>query len=527
MKNVVQRVFRIDPLLRWSFPKELLSSIVVFLVALPLCIAIAIGSGMDPRLGIICGVVGGIVTGYFAGSPLQVSGPAAGLMVLVAGFVAEYGVAAMGVVTLVTGVLQVVSGKLRFGRFFRAASPSVVHGMLAGIGVSILASQLHVAFDASPVGGPVANFIALPGRFMESLSGAGIFAFGIALLVVAVMVLWEKYRPDGLNYIPGALVAVVVATVGVIAFQLEITTLDLGAGLAEAIILPSGDWWTAVQSPGLWGAALVFAIIASAESMLSAAAVDQIHDGPRTNYDQELVAQGIGNSVCGLLGTMPMTGVIVRSKANVDSGAKTRLSAMMHGIWLLVLVVFASGMLTLIPGAALAGILLLIGVKLVNVPHIRHMWHAKRSEAVIYVTTMTAIAVTDLLSGVVIGMAAFALFQLYRLSTMQVEAEAVSDTTWKLSLRGAGTFMAVPTLATTLDGIPLGIDITIDIQDLHYADAAVAGMLESWVTQRRKLGAEIELDRSRLDQISRRVLAPSAAPVAMPPTTPASFVAAE
>lgn len=506
MKTLLTRALRIPPLLRWSPARELLSSVVVFLVALPLCIAIAIGSGMDPRLGIICGVVGGLVTGYFSGSPLQVSGPAAGLMVLVAGFVAEYGVAAMGIVTLMCGLLQVLSGKLRLGRFFRAASPSVVHGMLAGIGVSILAGQLHVAFDASPVGGPMANFAALPARFMASIGTEAIWAFVIAVSVVALMILWEKYRPDALNNIPGALVAVVVATVGAIAFGLQVTRLNLGDGLGEAIVLPSGTWLQAIQAPGVWGAALVFAIIASAESMLSANAVDQLHDGERTKYDQELVAQGIGNSVCGLLGTMPMTGVIVRSKANVDSGAKTRLSTMMHGVWLLVLVIFASGLLAMIPGAALAGILLLIGIRLVNVPHIIHLWKEHRSEAVIYLTTMSAIAVTDLLTGVVIGMAAFAAFQLYRLSTMRVVSERFDATSWQLVLDGAGTFVAVPQLATALDAVPTDVtSVRIDIAGLRYADAAVHGMLTSWVKQRVKIGVDVELDADHLARIARHV----------------------
>ncbi|HEV7778650.1 MAG TPA: SulP family inorganic anion transporter, partial [Luteibacter sp.] len=317
------------------FGRDLLGSVVVFLVALPLCMGIAIASGMPPSAGLISGIVGGLVVGFIAGSPLQVSGPAAGLAVLVFELVRTHGVVALGPVVLLAGLIQLVAGVCRVGVWFRMTSPAVVAGMLSGIGILIVASQSHVLLDAIPLAKGMENFAALPGAVLEALGGTGMAALSVGLATIAIMLGWEKLRPARLKAVPGALLAVVALTAVVQYFDIAVNTVDVPSNLASAISLPSFGSLFGLFDSALIVAAVTFAFIASAETLLSAAAVDRMHDGERTNYDRELAAQGIGNMLCGFLGALPMTGVIVRSAANVQAGSATRMATVFHGGWIL------------------------------------------------------------------------------------------------------------------------------------------------------------------------------------------------
>ena len=341
-----------------TLPRDLMASVVVFLVALPLCMGIAIASGLPPAKGVITGIVGGLVVGWLAGAPLQVSGPAAGLTVLVFELVQQYGAAMLGPILLLAGALQLLAGRLKLGCWFRVTAPAVVYGMLAGIGILIVLSQLHVMMDAQPEASGLDNLGAFPAALWAALpfsGGNGMAAASLGLLTIACMWTWDRLRPQRLRLLPGALLGVAAATLVGLWLGLDVRRVEVPDNLADAISWLQPADLLAFADPGLLVAALAVAFIASAETLLSAAAVDRMHQGPRADFDRELTAHGVGNMLCGVLGALPMTGVIVRSSANVQAGARTRLSAMLHALWLLAAVVLLAALLEQIPVASLAG----------------------------------------------------------------------------------------------------------------------------------------------------------------------------
>jgi MFS superfamily sulfate permease-like transporter len=298
--------------------RDFTASIVVFLVAMPLCMGIAIASGVPPEKGLVTGIIGGIVVGMFAGSPLQVSGPAAGLAVIVFEFVRQHGLEALGPVLLLAGVLQLLAGVLRLGGVFRAISPAVVHGMLAGIGALIVIGQFHILFDETPMSSGIENIAMMPVRIL-GLSPfdwrSAELALLLGLLTIGIMLGWEKLRPARLKLVPGALLGVVAATLVAWGFGLELARIDVPDSLASAFVLPGEGYLAVLANPVVIMSAVAIAFIASAETLLSAAAVDRMHDGVRTQYDKELRAQGLGNFLCGIFGALPMSGICWRCTA--------------------------------------------------------------------------------------------------------------------------------------------------------------------------------------------------------------------
>ena len=383
------------------FGRDLSASFIVFLVALPLCLGIAIASGAPPERGLVTGIIGGIVAGRLAGSPLSVSGPAAGLTTLVFGLIAQHGLAVLGPIILLAGLLQVLGGLARIGGYVRAMPPAIVEGMLAAIGLILVAGQFHVMLDGKPAAGFLPNLTRLP----LTLSHGNFAAFGLGMLSIGAMFGWERFRPAVLREVPGALLGVGLATAVAAVFGLAVKHVELPASLAGAVAFVRPSQLSMLLSPSLLGAGVSVALIASIESLLSAAAIDRMMPRRRTDYSRELVAQGIGNMACGLVGALPMTGVIVRSAANVRAGARTRRSAVLHGIWLLALVALAPGMLELIPTASLAGLLVMVGARLVSLHHIRALARAGVTPLATYGLTVAVILATNLLTGVLAGLA--------------------------------------------------------------------------------------------------------------------------
>jgi MFS superfamily sulfate permease-like transporter len=388
-----------------TFGRDLSASFLVFLVALPLCLGIAIASGVPPARGLVTGIIGGIVTGALAGAPLAVSGPAAGLTVLIFELVNRHGLAMLGPIVLVAGLLQVAAGIARIGGAVRLMPPAIVDGMLAAIGLILAAGQIHVMLGAAPAPGFIPNMLHLPATFAH----ANLAALGIGLLSIAGLLAWERAHPRRLADIPGALIGVLAATAAASLLHLDVARIGLPASLAEAVCLPTLASLHAALNPAMLGAALSVALIASVESLLSAAAVDRMTVGRKsTDYSRELIAQGAGNMLCGVAGALPMTGVIVRSAANVRAGARTRLSAILHGVWLLGLVALAPGLLRLVPTASLAGLLVVVGLRLVNPGHIRVLARDGRLPVAVYAITLVTILATNLLTGVIAGVLCYA-----------------------------------------------------------------------------------------------------------------------
>lgn len=616
---------------------DLPASFVVFLVALPLSMGIAIASGAPVTAGLVSGVVGGIVTGLLAGAPLQVSGPAAGLSVIIYQCILEYGIEELGIVVLLAGGMQVLGGALRLGQWFRAVSPAVIQGMLAGIGVLIFASQFHVMVDDKPKQSGLANLLTIPesvakavpqpapegGEKIERsvrtrlLKSTGLlhlkqveigeqvhhaltgiagplaaktpeedetttatpevltpdetapliaaqeaviseleqlaelkeltlvnvalrdcrealadlkagnvhtaratqdraadsiaelrdsvkshrWAAGLGIITIVVLVGWQALAARRLPFVPAPLAAVGVATLAAWWLNLPVLYVEVPDNLLEEIYLPSLAELKSAVNPALLMMAFQIAVVASAQTLLSATAVDQLHRGPRTQYDRELVAQGVGNMLCGFLSALPLAGVIVRSTANINAGAKSRWSTVFHGIWLFLFVAALAFVLRLIPTASLAAILVYTGYKLINPNTIRTLWNYGRSEAAIYVATLVSIVAFDLLIGVAIGLVLSVVKLLYTFTYLRVILRHDGDTNrWTMILKGSATFLKLPRLAQALDEVPAGAELHVQIDRLSYIDHACLDLLMNWEKQQESLGGRLSIDWDTLNQ---------------------------
>ncbi|MFG3430529.1 SulP family inorganic anion transporter [Streptomyces californicus] len=461
-----------------ALSRDVLASIVVFLVAVPLCVGIAVASGVPAELGLVTGIVGGLVAGAMPGSSLQVSGPAAGLTVLVYEAVTTHGVAALGILVLATGLLQVGLGLVGFGRWFRAISTAVVHGMLAGIGLVLISSQLYAMAGASAPGSGLDNLAGLPDLFTRVTGPAALSSTAIGVGTIAVLILWKRLPGRLPGVLPGPLVAVALAIAAVALFDLPVATIEV-RGLIDSLRLTGLDDFGLLADLGLLGVVFAFTLIASAESLFSAAAVDRMHGGPRTQYNKELIAQGAGNTLCGLVGALPMTAVIVRSAANVQAGARTKASRILHGVWLLLFAALFPAALGLIPVAALAGILVHAGAKLIPVTTIRPLWREHRGEAVVLTATALAIILTDMFMGVLLGIGLAVVKTAWETSAVRLDVDEREDRV-TVALSGSATFLRLPLILDTLEALPKDRPVELDLSRLRHLDHACRTALEAW-----------------------------------------------
>ncbi|WP_217145207.1 SulP family inorganic anion transporter [Streptomyces sp. AC627_RSS907] len=469
--------------------QDFTASLVVFLVALPLCVGVAVASGVPAELGLVTGIVGGLVTGMLPGSSLQVSGPAAGLTVLVFGAVDEYGLPALGVIVLAAGLLQLAMGALKLGRWFRAISLSVVEGMLAGIGLVLIAGQLYSAAGLQAPASGLDKITGLPGAAADVLgSGEALTSLALGAGTVAVMVLWKRL-PKRAQTVPGALAAVASATAVTAAFGLSVATVEVN-GLLDSVQPPGADAFGELANVGLLGTIVAFTLIASAESLFSAAAVDRLHNGTRTEYNKELMAQGAGNTVCGLLGALPMTAVIVRSSANVGAGARTKASRVLHGVWLLLFAALLPSALALIPLPALAGILVHAGWKLIPFRGIVSLWRAHRGEALILVVTAGAIVAVNMFEGVLIGLALSVAKTAWEASHLKLEVVDKGAGPVQAHLSGNATFLRLPKMLESLEALPQDRPVELDLSGLHHLDHACRTALENWAERHSATGTD-------------------------------------
>lgn len=488
---------------RATIGSDALASVVVFLVALPLCMGVSIASGVPPTAGLITGIIGGLVVGFLAGSPLQVSGPAAGLTVLVWQLVQHHGLAMLGVIVLMAGLMQLIAGIMKMGQWFRAVSPAVIHGMLAGIGALIFASQFHVMLDKNPLGSGIENFIGIPAALLGTFNAnsASLHALYIGILTILLIVLWNLFAPKKLDLLPGTLIAVVVAVIVSAVMQLKIKYIpDLLANpddiynIWSVVQYPTLENLKRAMEPAILIAAASVAFIASAETLLSASAVDKLHQGARTKYDRELAAQGVGNTLCGILGVLPMTGVIVRSTANVEAGGKTRAATIMHGGWLLLFAAALPFTLKFIPVASLAAVLVYTGFKLAYPKAVPGLLKFGKSEVAIYFVTIVMVVTTNLLEGVLIGLGLSILKLLQAFSHLEIRwDEDIVRNRVELHLTGAATLIRLPKLAAALEEIRPGAEVHIHFEHLDYIDHACIDLLTNWEKQHENTGGSLEI----------------------------------
>ena len=463
------------------------ASLVVFLVAVPLSLGIAVASGAPLIAGIIAAVVGGIIAGLVGGSVVQVSGPAAGLTIIVADLIMTYGWRVTCLITLLAGLVQLTLGAFRIARAALAVSPAVVHGMLAGVGVTIALAQLHVVLGGSPQSSALANIADLPQQIAHNHTAA----VAVGVITVAIMFGWNRIPAIGgvrPGVIPAALVAVGTATVIATLGHWEVETVALPASLSEAWNGPtlpeSGQWH------GIAVAVAAVAMVASVESLLAAIAVDRLHGGRRVQLNRELCGQGAANTVSGALGGLPIAGVIVRSTANVRAGARSPLSTILHGVWILLFVAFFAHVVELIPMPALAALLVFIGVQMVSLAHLRDL--RRHHEAGVYLVTLFGVVFLGLLEGVCIGFALAMIVSLRRLTKLTVLTEERGGRV-HVTVHGSLTFLGVPRLAHVLRTIPAGAQVDLDLH-VDFMDHAAFEAIHAWRVDHERTGGVVDID---------------------------------
>lgn len=503
------------------------AGIVVTLVALPLCLGIAQASGAPLLSGLIAGIVGGVVVGSLSRSSLSVSGPAAGLAVIVAGSIADLGMPAFLLAVVLAGVFQAVLGGLRLGVIAHYFPNAVIKGMLASIGVMIVLKQLPhaIGYDADYEGDE--SFVEPDGHTTFSALADAFDAMTPAAIVVSALCfgiygLWPKLQRGLLAQVPTPLAAVVVggaATVllpyawpaGVLSAD-HLVALPAIASFSDISGMLTMPDWSQIGHSGVWITAATLAIVASLESLLSLEAVDRLDPLRRISPpNRELVAQGVGNVVSGLIGGIPVTSVIVRSSANVQAGARSKLSAIVHGLLLALSVLFGAPLLNNVPLASLAVVLIMVGFKLTPPSLWRAMWRAGWSQFAPFLVTIVAVVFSDLLTGTLIGLAvgiAFAIRQQQAGALVLVREGNVS----LIRVNKDMTFFNKAALKDILAEIANDSHVIVDRRQVDYIDDDIEELLLEFQQSARARGITVEIDLSARDLERRAALAPTHLP---------------
>jgi len=477
-----------------NLKSDFASGLVVFLVALPLCLGIALASGAPLFAGIITGIIGGIVVGFLSQSHISVSGPAAGLTAIVFVAIADLGYEAFLVAVILAGAMQLALGLIKAGTISNYFPSNVIEGMLAGIGVIIFIQQIPHALGANvEIGSGLAIFSSVFASFLDIQPGILI----ITVASLAVLIAWQNVPSlKKLKLIPGALVAVVLGILINATFILTGSPLAVDAAylvnlpvpssldeVKEVFITPS---FAAIGDPGVWVVAITITIVASIETLLCIEATERLDPLKRfVNTNVELKAQGIGNMISGVLGGLPMTSVVVRSSANVNAGAKSKMSAIIHGLLLLVCVASIPMLLNRIPMATLAAILLMIGYKLANPATIKHFWEKGKYQFIPFIATLLAVVFLDLLKGVALGMIISVIFilrgNIKRAYYFRKEQYKNGDII-HVDLAQEVSFLNKAAIKLTLTNLPRNCKVVINASDTVYIAHDVLDLIHEFKT---------------------------------------------
>lgn len=489
------------------------ASIVVFLVALPLCLGIALASGAPLLSGLFAGLVGGLVVGALSGSSLSVSGPAAGLTTIVAAAIGELGYPVFLAAVVLAGAMQVVLGLVRAGAVAHFVPVSVVHGMLAAIGCILVLKQIPhaIGYDADYEGDE--SFVGSDGlnTFSElvlAIQNTDIGALLIFLAALAALLVWQRVGKKLVGpWLPPALLAVIAGTVTNLLFKHYAPDLHVSnsnhlvaipdlAGLRGVLYALPFPEFDRVLDPAVWRVAVTLALVASVESLLSVGAADKLDPQHRiTPTDRELKAQGAGNIVSGLLGGLPVTAVIVRSSANINAGARTRVSVILHGFLLLLSVLVLAPVLNHIPLAALAAVLIVMGLNLASIGVFRHQLERGRDQFVPFVATLVAILLTDLLVGVGIGIAV-GIFYVIRTNFHSAILVAHEGDDYLIRFAKDVSFLNKPTLVRAFASIPAGASVLIDGTRAQFVDHDIVDAIDDFLVSARSRGIRVDVRRS-------------------------------
>lgn len=481
------------------------SGLVVFLVALPLCLGIALASGAPPLSGIIAGIVGGIVVGYISNSNISVSGPAAGLTAIVLAAITDLGTFELFLCAgIIAGFIQLVLGFIRAGSISNYFPNNVIEGMLAGIGIIIILKQIPHAlgFDKDFEGNQSLFTNGFnPDYFLELFSGIHLGAIVVTLVSISILLAWDKIpKLKQLKMLPGALVAVAVGILLNYIFKISGSSLAIGSEHLVSLPVPQNidDFKNLVVfpdfagflNPKIWIIGATIAIVASIETLLCIEASDRLDIHRRiTDTNLELKAQGIGNLISSAIGGLPMTSVVVRSSANANAGATSKISAMIHGVLLLVCALSIPFILNLIPLATLAAVLILVGYKLAKPATIAHFWHKGKYQFIPFIATIIAVVFLDLLKGVGIGLLISVVYILqgnmkraYYLSREELDdADEIN-----IKLAEEVSFLNKAAIKKTLKNVKPNSVVHIDARGTSYIATDILEMIQDFANIRAK-----------------------------------------
>lgn len=484
-----------------SLKSDFASGLVVFLVALPLCLGIAMASGAPLFSGIIAGIIGGIVVGYFSKSHVSVSGPAAGLTAIVLTAITDFGAFNIFLLAVfLAGIIQLALGFIKAGSISNYFPTNVIEGMLAGIGIIIILKQIPHIFGLDKDYFGDLTFFQTDGRntiteIIEIPAEMQIGSLFIALVSLIILICWDKVPfLKKLKLVPGALIVVVVGVIlnevltasgsSLAVAKEHLVSLPVPSsmeGFLDIFLFPD---FSAITNSKVWIVALTIAIVASIESLLCIEAADRLDPQKRyTDTNNELRAQGIGNIISSLLGGLPMTSVVVRTSANINAGAKTKMSAIVHGTLLLVSVISIPMILNKIPLATLAAVLLLVGYKLAKPATIKHFWEKGKYQFVPFIATLLAVVFLDLLKGVALGMIISIIFvlkgNLKRAYYFRKEEYEDGDLI-HIDLAQEVSFLNKAAIKLTLNNLPEDSSVVINASDTVYIAHDVIDLIKEF-----------------------------------------------
>jgi MFS superfamily sulfate permease-like transporter len=485
-----------------------IAGVVVFLVALPLCLGIAQAVNAPPLAGLLSGIIGGIVITLLSPSALSVSGPAAGLIALTLSITASLGgSAAMLAALVLAGVLQVVMGFLRIGRLAGLIPGSVVQGLLVAIGLMLIIQQVPVALGYVP-DKPWIGDATL--HIFQDITPGSVFIMGGSLIL---LIAWEIpfLQRMGLTKLPAPLIVVLW---GLVALNILPSSGDWSVPFSQRVQIPTWRWndgwplslpdWSAFTRPAVYKAAFSIALIASLETLLSLEVTTRIDPLQRAPHsDRELIAQGAGNTISGLIGGLPLTAVIVRSSANVYAGGKTRFSAFLHGVLLLLSALFLAPLLNMIPLASLSAILIFTGYKLASPGLFIRQWHKGRRVFIPFVVTVIGIITVGMLEGIALGGGCALL-----LSVTAMEKHTLTLTqqgnVWLLHIHQKMTFMSKPRLCKLLDSIPDGSIVHIELATGVVLEQDLLEVIANFQKQKARRNLTLALPDVLCEQITNQ-----------------------
>lgn len=478
------------------YTQDGINAIVVFLVALPVSLGVAVASGVAPEYGVLSAIVGAFVVSTFTGSPLQISGPSTGLAVMVLHVVQTYGAASLIPLAIITGLFQIAIGGFKWGHLFQATPPALVKAMLSGIGFLIIISQLYILFGAKMVSESYMNILNFPTIVQEnvlmSLSESTKYQMIVCLIVMATIFVWSKLKFKFFKIIPSSLGAIIVGSIVTFVMGWDIKKIALPHDLSSLFSSISYAESFATIDYGFILYGIGFAFVASVETMLCVSAVDKM-TGTYSKYNKTILAQGVGNLVAGAIGAIPVVGVISRTAPNIEAGSKTRIAAIVQGLFM-VFALLVPTVLEYVPIAALVGLLIFVGVKLLDLTHMLDYVKNYNKTSIIFAVTFILTISVDLLAGVLAGFFVASFILLFDVLKFDLQIE--EDHGNKLiKFTGKLSFLDLPVINKELqehgENVPTNLEVCL--REVQYLDPAIQERFQEWKNKLEEQGHSVKI----------------------------------